>query len=431
MKRIIFFRNFRTGLLLLFFVVLADACKKELPGNDVPATPDTESGQVTPVGDVQEAGVTTVISTSGGTIQSADGRLHISIPAGAVTQNTTFSVQRISNTNIAGLGQAYRMLPHGTLFSKPVTISFTYDTADFEGASIDVAGIAYQDVKGVWQGSGAIRDTVKKTLSVSTTHFSDWSLFAAFAIYPASAVLEPGKSLALHVINYTFDDDLIPPTPAIAKPIGPQRDVTAQYIKEWKLGGGGNLQANGKEAVYTAPATIPSKNPVAVSVKLKGPDNSLYLLVSNIYISAEGVTFRINDGPWMHGTVPLGVVAVNGIHSLDAAIVPISGGAADAALSLKWTGYPSGGHINWGETLPWFLYQPPGNTAYQQFIQQGSSIIPSAGGIDFSRYSETSGADIMGSFILERAGKRVITATSITWTPVKIEGFFKTKRSTL
>ncbi len=425
MKRVIF----KAGVLLFFFTAGISACRKSAVDTGTPL-PQAGGGQVTPVGDVQEAAVTAIIGAAGGTLQSADGRVRLSIPAGAVAENSSFSVQRISNTNIAGLGQAYRLLPHGANFSKPITLSFAYDAPDLERCSADAVGIAYQDEKGIWQGSGATHDPLAKTFSVSTSHFSDWSLFTSFTLYPASTALEPGKSLTLHVINFMSDEDLIPPVPGREQPIGPPHDVTTRYIKEWKLGGGGTLKANGKEAVYTAPATIPAKNPVAVSVSLKGPGNSQYLLVSNIYIGAEGLRFRIDNGPWMQGIIPLGVVAVNGIHTLDAAIVPLSGGAADAALSLKWTGYPSDGHVSWGETLPWFLYQPPGAIAYQQFVLQGSSIVPSTGGIDFSHYTETPGGDIIGSFILERAGKRVITGSSITWTPVRIEGFFKTKRST-
>ncbi|MBX3252772.1 MAG: hypothetical protein KF862_01425 [Chitinophagaceae bacterium] len=429
MKRIIFCRSFRILLLLFFFVLFVNACKKELLKTNIPMPPETEGGQVTPVGDVQEAAVTATIGSSGGTLYSADGRLRLTIPAGAVAENVSFSIQRISNTNVAGLGQAYRLLPHDKNFPKPVAVSFVYDTPDFEGTSTDAVGIAYQDAKGIWQGAGAIHDPFAKTFSISTTHFSDWSLFTSFTLNPVSTALEPGETLTLSVVNFMSDEDIIPPVSGVVKPIGPQHSVTARYVKEWKLAGAGALQANGREAVYTAPAAVPAKNPIAVSVTLKGPGNAQYLLVSNIYIGAEGITFRIDNGPWLHGAIPLGVVSVNGIHNLDAAVVPVSGGASDAALSLKWTGYPSDGHVSWGKTLPWFLYQPPGNVAYQQFVVEGSNIIPSSGGIDFSHYTETPGGDIIGSFILEKAGKRVVTSTAVIWTPVKIEGFFKTKRS--
>lgn len=329
-----------SGLLFLTFLMLFSSCEKDSQVDDIIEM----HGQVTPVGDVQETGTTTIIGVSGGTIQSADGHLHLTIPAGAVTENTSFSVQHISNTNIAGVGEAYRLLPHGTHFSAPITVSFAYDTADFEGTPISAVGIAFQDDKGIWQGSGAIHDPIANTLSVSTTHFSDWSLFKSFAINPVSASVEPGKSLTLNVVNCMSDEDLIPPVPGVEKPIGPQHSATTKYIKEWKLGDEGVLKANGAEADYTAPATMPSKNPVAVSVSLKGPGNGQYLLVSNIYIGGEGITFRIDNGPWRRGTIPQGgVVEAAGFQNLDAVIEPLSAGDAYGALSLKWSGYPSGG----------------------------------------------------------------------------------------
>ena len=430
MKKTIFSRSFRKGLLLASFILSVSACEEKQAG-DVP--PQPAGGQVTPVGEVQGIAVITVIGTSGGMLESADGRLRVSIPAGAVAKNTTFSIQPVSNTNVAGLGQAYRLLPHDTPFSKPITLSFLYDREEWEGGLPEAIGVAYQDTRGIWQGSGAIHDTAAGTVSVSTTHFSDWSLFSSFVLTPVSASVEPGKTLTLSVINFMSDDELIPPVPGVKKPIGPQHSVAAQYIKEWKLAGEGTLKANGKEAVYTAPAAIPAKNPVAVSVSLKGPGNSLYLLVSNIYIGADGITFRINDGPWLHGTIPLGgVVAAAGMQHLDAAVEPLSTGGTYGALSLKWTGYPSGGYVSWGETMPWFNYSPSGgNISYQQYLVTGNKVIPSPGGITFTRYSETPGGDITGSFILERAGKLTNTGTSISWTPVKIEGFFKVKRSKL
>lgn len=420
-------------LLLGFILLIAVSCKKTPlnSGDEDPYTPEAgnNSGQITPVGTVLETAVTATIGPSGGTLQSADNELRITIPAGAVTSDKVFSIQRITNTNIAGTGAAYRLLPHGTQFSKPVTLSFSYDTLVYEGTAPEAVGIAYQDEKGIWWGQGAVKDAAAKTLSVSTTHFSDWSLFQAFKLSPASGAVNPGQTLNLHVYNNLSDDDMIPPVSGAPRPIGPQRDVTAAYVKEWKLGGAGTLSPDGSEAVYTAPASIPARNPVAVSATLKGSGTGQYMLVSNIYIGPDGVALRIDNGPWLYGTCPLGVITAQGIHTLDAAVVSSdNNGPGNAAFSIKWTGYPVG-HINWGETLPWFLYQPPGNTGYQQFLVTSNAVLPSPGGIDFTRYTEEPGEYIIGSFYLERAGKYVVTGTGTTWSPAKIEGYFRVKRA--
>jgi hypothetical protein len=415
-----------SGILMLCLMTLFYSCKKTTKEEAI----TQHQGLATAAGQAEETGIAVTIGAAGGTLESTDGQLHISIPAGAVSGQTTFSIQRISNTNIAGIGAAYRLLPHGTRFSEPLTLTFKYDTTDLAGTALAAVGIAFQDDNGVWQGSGALADTSSGTLSITTTHFSDWSLFKSFAVIPVTASVAPGQNLSLHVVNFMSDEDLIPPVPGATKAIGPQQSMMNQYIKKWELGGAGTLQPNGSEATYTAPDAIPTQNPVAVSVTLEGPGKAKYLLVSNIYIGTEGVTFRIDNGPWRHGTIPIGgIVEAAGFHNLDAAIEPLNENETFGALSLKWSGYPSEGFLSWGTTMPWFNYSPTGsNVSYHQFMIVGSSVVPSPGGITFSQYTETAGGDIIGSFILEKAGRQTVTATGSTWAQVKIEGFFKTKR---
>ncbi|MFT4016585.1 MAG: hypothetical protein QM668_06455 [Agriterribacter sp.] len=431
MNRHTFFIIVRMVAAILLYTIAATSCKKSIFDTPPVTIPQTE-GAVTPVGVEQGAATTAIIGVEGGTLQSADGKLKITVPAGAVGESKTFSIQPVSNANIAGFGQAFRLLPHGNHFSKPVSISFVYNTYDLEGTIPEAIGIAYQDDKGVWQGSAGVMDTAAGTLSFSTTHFSDWSLFKSLELFPGSGSVNFNESLDMHVVNYLSDDDLLPLPGDTPKPIASGKNITAKYIREWKVGGGGLIKPSGSTAIYIAPSTMPAKNPVAVSVVLNGPGATQYMLVSNIYIGPEGISFRIDNGPWLQCQVPLGAVLVQDIDNIDGAVSSGNNGQVDAAVSLKWTGYPSAGtNIAWGEKFPWFLYAPPGNTAYQHYMIAGNKVVPSPGGIVFSKYSTIAGRYVMGSFYMEKAGKRTITGTGITWTPVKIEGFFKVKRSTL
>ncbi|MFT3748734.1 MAG: hypothetical protein QM768_10470 [Agriterribacter sp.] len=332
----------------------------------------------------------------------------------------------MSNTNIAGFGQAFRLLPHGNNFSKPVSISFVYDNADLEGTIPEAIGIACQDDKGVWRGSAGIMDTVAGTLTFTTTHFSDWSLFKSLELFPGSGSVNFNESLDMHVVNYLSDDEL-PPLPGnTPKPTGPKKNITAKYIREWKVGGGDSIKISGSTAIYTAPSNIPAKNPVAVSVVLNRPGATQYILVSNVYIGPKGISFSIDNGPWLQCLVPLGTVIVKDIDNIDSAVSSGNNVQVDAGVSIKWTGYPSTGtNIAWGEKFPWFLYAPSGNTVYQHYMIAGNKVVLSPGGIIFSKYSTIAGRYVMGSFFMEKAGKRTNNGTSITWTPVKIEGFFK------
>jgi hypothetical protein len=54
----------------------------------------------------------------------------------------------------------------------------------------EALGIAYQDAKGIWQAQGGIVvDKVNETVKVTTTHFSDWSLFESFYLSSSRTVV--------------------------------------------------------------------------------------------------------------------------------------------------------------------------------------------------------------------------------------------------
>src|SRR6266542_5019916 len=97
------------------------SCKKDNVGTDTGKPLVTETG--TPTGEVSGAS----IGTSGGTLTSTDGNITVAIPAGALTATTAVSIQPITNEAPLGLGFGYRLLPEGTTFSKPVTITFHYN----------------------------------------------------------------------------------------------------------------------------------------------------------------------------------------------------------------------------------------------------------------------------------------------------------------
>jgi hypothetical protein len=53
--------------------------------------------------------VTKDIGPEGGTLTSADGKLTITVPKGAVARNTRFSIQPITSENDMGVGGGYRL----------------------------------------------------------------------------------------------------------------------------------------------------------------------------------------------------------------------------------------------------------------------------------------------------------------------------------
>jgi hypothetical protein len=162
----------KLGILVAGVCLLSAAACGEKAGKPIAARP-VPTPQGTPVG----APVGVSIGPQGGTVASADGRLTVRVPPGAIPAATSFSVQQITNPAPGGLGSAYRLEPHGVTFLKPVKFTFI---AGWSGAAIDKLTIAFQEAGGFWLHARDVkRDAAAKTLTVATTHFSDWTIVAA------------------------------------------------------------------------------------------------------------------------------------------------------------------------------------------------------------------------------------------------------------
>jgi hypothetical protein len=429
-------KNYQTRSMIVTiissFIILLASCSKIKPNLTAIVTPPPtpqSGGLVSPVGVPAGNAVTKTIGSGGGNISSADGRFTITIPAGALSSDKTISVQPITNTNVAGTGVAYRTLPDGEIFAKPVTLTFHYTDEDTTGSFIEAMGVAYQDGKGIWQGSGGSIDKVNKTFSVTTTHFTDWALFKYLELVPGSGSLDFNESISLTVYNnLELDELLIPLPPTVTKPIVKPKDLTAKYVKHWRLSGAGTLHPSGSSATYTAPSVLPAVNPSAIRVILNPPAGYIqeYSLVSNIYVG-NGIAFRINNGAWNYAPSPLGVVHAAPATQMQGAVV--NNGQPAGAVTLRWSGSNHFGFLNWGQVLPSFLYAPGGNTSHFQFQLPPTGPVLSTGGIDFTRYGRNPGEFVMGTFYLDKAGMITTTNNTTVSTPVKIDGYFRVKRA--
>jgi hypothetical protein len=406
--------------ILLFF-----SCKKN---NPIPATDNgggnagngggLVSGTGIPVGNAE----TKLIGAGGGSFTTTDGRLTIDFPAGALQTDKTVSIQPITNTTTGAAGNAYRITPHLN-FDIPVKITFNYSDSDLVNTIPAAMAIAYQDAQNTWQAvGGGSNDATNRKVTVYTDHFSDWSLFKKLVLSPSLNYTAPGGKIKLNVLRTVdFADDLEIPTPGT-----PVKDSIAASIKEWKLDGEGVLAPNGSTAYYTAPAQIPARNPVAVSVTLNTKGPGVFILVANIYIGGEGITFRIDNGPWINAPCAIGVMTVGSFTQVVGGAVVNNSPAG--AISLKWSNYTLFDNINWEYTLPEFNYAPGGTNNYWHFYAQGNSVFKSPGGISFYRYGSV-GEYVSGVFLLEKSGKSYVANNSTNWEIHKIEGFFNVKRA--
>jgi len=275
--------------LLLIFVLFS--CNEDVQNNP---NQDTLEPAVTEVGIPDGTAVTKEIGTSGGSFSSADGILDITIPPGAVSSNTTFSVQPITNFCPGGKF-AYRLLPEGLTFTSPVTLTFHYTDEDIAGTLPEFLGIAYQGGDKIWYSlPSAVVDDVSKIISVQVKHFTDWTYITEIEIsptVPAVPELFVNETLNLSLSGFDFfpeEDDLPPlPTNPTDNP-SPNEDYLAPlpqrqpFRGEWFV----NSKQNGNAEVgtisfigssgdrniftYQAPATAPAANPVSIKVEIRG-----------------------------------------------------------------------------------------------------------------------------------------------------------------
>jgi hypothetical protein len=145
----------------------------------------TNSGDPAPVGTPNGDPIAMTVGSAGGTLTSSDGGITIVVPAGAVTSDTTFSIQPITNTSFAPVSGGYRLAPSDITFATPVTLQFAYSDDELANSAPEAMTIVGQDALGYWIGHrAAALDTTAHTLSLDVTSFVEDS--ASAALLPAT-----------------------------------------------------------------------------------------------------------------------------------------------------------------------------------------------------------------------------------------------------
>lgn len=289
-------------VLLLTFLFTMHSCKKPST-TDEPDAPDTGTITPSPIGQPQGEAYFEWIGTAGGTVKSPDGSLEIEIPQGALTQETEIGIEPLTHTSASGYGNSYRLTPHGVTFKKPVTIRFFYQKHERLISNSKTLQIAYQNDKGIWTCvSGAAIDPAQKTITVPTTHFSDWALIGSMVLSPTLTTVGLGEQINLKALLYVHAnvEEFLAPLTKDAPVIGPTDVPTKldeKYIVRWTLNGPGQLTGTGNEATYKAPSTTPTNKTATVTLELNVKGTQV-LLISTIYLIEEGIQLSIDGGPW-------------------------------------------------------------------------------------------------------------------------------------
>ncbi len=164
----------------------------------------------TAVGVPDGGAVGATIGAAGGSVGTAGGKLVVTIPAGALAADTVIGIQPLTNLAHGRIGAAYRLTPEGQAFLKPVTLKFSYTDQDLAGTAAEALGAAFQTAAGYWQWAGdATLDTAAKTVSVGSSHFSDWSMVRGLQIRPPESTVRVSGSVGLQVVVcYDFNLEL-------------------------------------------------------------------------------------------------------------------------------------------------------------------------------------------------------------------------------
>ncbi|GAB3946396.1 hypothetical protein GCM10028805_16850 [Spirosoma harenae] len=289
-------------------------CKKPIDPVDPIVTPIPKpdpddavvdpTGLVCPIGEpIGASDLTEMIGPAGGTVSSEDGKIRIDIPAGALTSEEAISIQPLTNTNPTGKGAAFRLEPHGTTFARPVKITFAYDDIDLQATVAEALQVAYQEKNGVWMAMpGAKLNKQAKTLTIETTHFSDWSYFSTIFLSPQQKGIQPGESVPMTVYTTMAYDELLAPLVKPSPIVQLHQDQTVPVI-QWSVAERiGKLATTGASNfnTYTAPTGIVKPTPVTVTAQVQSKRKEFLLLVSSMMIIPEGIVYRLDGGPWIH-----------------------------------------------------------------------------------------------------------------------------------
>lgn len=275
-------------------ISLLQSCKKD-PVEVAPGK-GTITPVPTPIGQPLGAAVTKQIGSAGGSLSSADGRVTLTIPAGALSANTTISIQPIENTAPNGIGQSYDFLPNGQQFAKPITVTLNYSDAELVGTAPELLQFGFQNSKNVWAGKANLQvNKAAHTVSAQIKHFSRWAFYAMFRLEPTETTLKPGETVVLTATKLPYSEDPDTDDPyEMLKALGQSKPVPAADLSNWLVNGQPATanSANGwlteyadGAKLYHAPSHEPAVNPIAVSCTVRTEQGS-FTLVSNITVVA-------------------------------------------------------------------------------------------------------------------------------------------------
>jgi hypothetical protein len=376
------------------------ACKHD----QEPITPGPGAGQELPgnnqtdVGVPQGTAISQTIGPNGGILTTADGRVRLEIPAGAIASNTLISIQPITNHAPNGLGLAYRFSPDGTQFAKLATLTFKYQKGAVAVNDPLMLQVGYQGSDKRWLRVPGVKvDTLSQSISVPMPHFSDWTAYEIAKIEALSVDGGPAKGAPLDFGQSTE----LEVTGALLEPlIQTTESLTIKDVK-WSVAGegdNGQIKGDGETATYTAPGKYPPQNPVTVIAEITFKENNkkVYLL-KRILIGKDYFTGTFGGTPFNWQIVSFtrtdGVMHIAGWNESPDQSLHI-------LLNLPKSGrtqglFPYSAGYELGTAFAEYTPAYGGYDAYLSFIYECENKVPeiSPGGVTINQVDDVDGVE--------------------------------------
>ncbi len=221
------------------------------------------------------------IGKDGGRLMSSDKRIELIFPAGALSSNTIIIIQPTTNPAVGGIGKGYSLEPSGTQFQKPVQFIYHYTDEEADGDSPELIGLATQDKKGFWLQMGNIKvDTNSKTVTGNINHFSAyvpaWKMILQ-PIWPGRVKVSKEIRILLAIgPENPFKETTEETKAIISYSLECLFGLYGERKRNWYVNN--ILNGNNNEGFminqklfaeqYKAPAQIPGKNPVKITVEI-------------------------------------------------------------------------------------------------------------------------------------------------------------------
>ncbi|AFD06066.1 hypothetical protein [Solitalea canadensis] len=293
----------------LLYIGISACTKKDIPDHLEDWSGQGATPKERPFGTPIGQATVKQIGPEGGMLASDDGILQVVVPPGTIPKQVDFSIQPITNTLEGSPGIAYRILPEGLIFLKPVSITFDLQEAGIETEVSDLLFLAYQDKKGHhYLASDTELDKAGKKLTVKTTHFSDWVLAQLFELEVSKEQVSVGDTTSLRLMWHL--GSLLEPLTK-DQPIGDLVEYSGNVSAlRWSIGfGKGTLKASGPSCIYTAPSQVPIENPAQISVTVpvsfySNKRNSIVMISTPIHTAPDDYMIIKVDGKEIKNKAP-------------------------------------------------------------------------------------------------------------------------------